>query len=319
MDAIHRSLQVNRMSSAPFGGVQIVCFGDMAQLPPIVGSDDLEKYFHDHYGSSFFFEAKVFDQIKLRAVELTENYRQEDLEFVSLLNEIRNGDKTGGGIRRLNRQVNGHFDPVTDAETVVLTPTRARATDINDRCIRHLPDEPSVFEATLTGKFPRQSLPVDTELFLKRGAKVMMAKNDPQKRWHNGTVGTVVDLDENKRFVKVKIGSKVWDVFPVTWEQIDYQYCERTKQIGWSVVGTFTQLPVQVAYALTIHKAQGKTIERICIDTSAGGAFAHGQMYVALSRCRKLHRLTLTYPLYPEDIIVDPRAFGYRDRFSMME
>lgn len=312
LDAIDYSLRVNRgrMKEA-FGGVQVIFFGDLFQLPPVVDTE-MAGMFNERYDNPYFFQAEVFDYIRPKYIVLDTIYRQSDAAFIRLLRKIRDREYGDGDMEVLNDRVSRLY-PDTDAEVVTLTATNAVARSINERRLDRLPGEEFSFSATVTGDIDPRTVIADEVLRLREGAQVMMLKNDPEKRWVNGTIGRVASVDRST--IQVAIGDQVHEVPMAAWEKVRYVYNEAEDKVEHEIVGLFQQFPVKLAWAITIHKSQGLTFDRLHIDLGHG-AFAHGQLYVALSRCRSLEGITLHRPVLPSDVIFDERIFGFTRRFE---
>lgn len=308
MDAIDVSLRINRgRMESPFGGVQVLLVGDLCQLRPVV-KDDAREFFSGKYGGIYFFDAPVFKQQCMGYVELTKVFRQTDPRFAMLLNSIREGQPSSQVLAVLNARVceRGRL-PCSD-DYVTLTPNNNIAHQLNLRELERLGTPETEYKAVVTGEF--NEAPTDESLRLKKGARVIMLNNDKDGRWVNGTLGTVRALSRNH--VTVEINGSSLMVEPNSWEQVCYRYDKKKDTISQQVVGTFKQMPMRLAWALTIHKSQGQTIERVYLDL-AGGAFAAGQTYVALSRCTSLEGLALSRPIFETDLIADVKALGYRE------
>ena len=310
MHGIDMSLRLNRgRSKEPFGGVQLVLFGDLHQLPPVVDNQSA-GYLHETFGGPFFFQAPAFRDGRCVLLELGHVFRQSDEDFIRVLNAIREGDAGPDELDLLNARVSP-LSRLRDAgDAVILTTTNAAATRINQAFLQALPGEEKVYTATVTGEYSPGAYPTEADLVLKAGAKVILIRNDSLKRWVNGTLAEVSRIEGER--VWIKIGKKEHELEPIAWESIRFAYDTTKDEITRTVAGTFSQLPVRLAWALTIHKAQGLTLDRVYIDLGRG-AFAHGQTYVALSRCRTLEGLRLGRPLRPSDIMFDQAALGYRD------
>lgn len=308
MDAIDRSLRLHRGDSRPFGGVGLVCVGDSAQLPPVVNCEDaaiLERWF----GGPYFFDAPGVKALNWTAVELTTAFRQTDARFLQLLDRLRRGRPTREDAELLDARV---VDDVPEAgsDSIVLTTTNEAARRINDAEMARIPGESGVYAGEVAGTFDERMFPTDSDLALKVGARVMLLRNDPDRRWVNGTIGTVESLGGSS--VHVRIGRRVHEVEPVSWERYAYELGAGDEPER-KTVGSFKQIPLRPAWALTIHKAQGLTFDQVHVDFGRG-AFAHGQTYVALSRCRSLEGLTLSRHLRRTDVRVDDAAFAFLDR-----
>ncbi|MDQ7018182.1 MAG: AAA family ATPase [Robiginitomaculum sp.] len=306
MAAIDRSLRINRDIDAPFGGVQMVLVGDPYQLPPVI-ERGLEGYLEETHGGSYFFSPRAFREGGFQLIELTKVFRQSDPVFLDILAGVRRGEMDPEQIEILSDQVSS-MDPVTASQThVVLTGTNNAAFDINHRRLEALPGNAQAYEARISGEFDARLFPTEAPLCLKAGARVMMLKNDPDKRWVNGTLATV--LSTSPKELKVEIEGAAHVVEPASWERIRYGFDEEKATLKKETVGAFKQFPVRLAWALTIHKSQGQTLDKVYVDLRRG-LFAHGQAYVALSRCRTLEGLMLSRPLSPRDLNIDRRALA---------
>jgi len=311
LDAIDRSLRLNRQRhESPFGGVQIVAFGDLFQLAPVV-EGELREYFNDAFDTPYFFSASVLSQCDWRLLELKRNYRQsKDPSFFELLSRLGRNEMTQEDMDCLNnRLLSETMDE--EGEFVTLTSTNASADRINAQHLARLPGELVHFAAKIKGEFEEGSSPAQAALSVKAGAQVMMLRNDPDGRWVNGDVAVVERCGPG--CLQVRIGKEVHDVLPVKWERIRYAWSPEDNQMVRSVAGTFQQFPVKLAWAITIHKSQGQTLNRVRVDLGRG-AFAHGQVYVALSRCQSLEGLRLHRPLRPADILFDERVLNFLGR-----
>lgn len=305
MDAIDRRLrQARGRRDEAFGGVQVVLFGDPYQLAPVPGRDEGERaYYADHYRSMWFFDARVWAEADLRIVELQMIHRQQDEVFRSMLTAVRHGAVTAEIGRALNE---AGARPAPDEGILTLATTNATVTRINVDALRRLPGTAKSAKAEVLGEFgPKGGYPADEALDLKVGAQVMFLRNDTggdgHPRWVNGTLGTVERIG---RTVFVEVAGESHEVVPATWEKYRYTYVAATKKVSKDVVAEFTQFPLRLAWAVTIHKSQGSTYDQAVVDLGAR-AFAPGQTYVALSRLRSLAGLHLARPLRPSDIIVD--------------
>ena len=304
LDAIDRRLrQAKRRKNSAFGGVQLIMFGDPYQLAPVVSGSAEKAYYTDRYASAWFFDAAVWRDATMTIHELEDIHRQADQEFRSVLNALREGRMDPEMGRMLNER--GMRTP-EDPELITLTTTNSSVATINRRALDLLPGKAKVAHAEVEGEFgSTASYPADEELVLKPGAKVMFLRNDLQgtdgPRFVNGTVGTVAKITSS---VFVDVDGELVEVEPVTWEKVKYEYRADTKTITQDVVAEFTQFPLRLAWAVTIHKAQGKTLDQAVIDLGPR-AFAPGQTYVAFSRLTSLEGLYLKRPLTPADIIVD--------------
>jgi ATP-dependent DNA helicase PIF1 len=303
VDAIDRSLrQARQKPFDAFGGVQVVLFGDPYQLAPVPGDADERAYFEDQYRSMWFFDAKVWNETSLRIFELTLIHRQHEGEFKYLLNGVRHGLVTAEMAGRLN-EVGARPAPTDGA--ITLATRNDTVNRINAMELARLPGRVLTAKAEVTGDFGGRAYPADEALELKVGARVMFLRNDVSQgdgqRWVNGTVGTVIKIADT---VWVDVDGDVHEVHPAIWEKFKYTYSAATKQLKKDVVAEFTQFPLRLAWAVTIHKSQGKTYDRAIVDLGSG-TFSAGQTYVALSRITALEGLYLTRPLRPGDIRVD--------------
>jgi ATP-dependent exoDNAse (exonuclease V) alpha subunit len=291
---------------SPFGGKRIIMFGDLYQLPPVVTRDDMD-IFRSRYDSAFFFSADVISRTPLTFIELDHIYRQTDDEFIKVLNAIRENVATTKDLALLNTRVYEDYAPPPEEYVIHLTGTNRDAEAYNSYQLGSLEGELYVYKATSTGTFDRRTEPAPRELTLKIGAQVMMTSNDREKRFINGTVGRVEELsyENGAPVASIRFTSgKLIDVGPNSWEMFKFSYSEKSRRITTEVAGTYTQLPLILAWGITIHKSQGKTFERLAIDLPQ--SFAHGQTYVALSRATSLAGIILKRPLTSRHIIMDP-------------
>ncbi|WP_157157645.1 ATP-dependent RecD-like DNA helicase [Diaminobutyricimonas sp. LJ205] len=299
LDAIDRSLrQARQRKNEPFGGVQVVLFGDPYQLAPVPGDGDERAYFRDHYASIWFFDARVWNDAHLRIFELTTIHRQHEAEFKYLLNGVRHGQVTAEMAKRLN---DTGARPAPREGAITLATTNATVNRINAAALGRLTGTAKTARAEVNGDFGGRSYPADESLQLKVGAQVMFLRNDSDQRWVNGSIGTVTRIGST---VFVDIDGEEHEVQPTVWEKYKYSYNQATRELRKDVVAEFTQFPLRLAWAVTIHKSQGKTYEKAIVDLGQR-SFAPGQTYVALSRISTLDGLYLTRPLRPSDIIVD--------------
>lgn len=285
----------------PFGGCQIVAFGDLYQLAPVMEKDDtVRKFLFDVYGSEFFFAAPGVKQNPFRIIELKTVHRQKDMDFIDILNGVRVGRNDSSILNKINTR---HIVPPPNARYITLTAKRSAADKVNIAKLNMLPSQEHTYHGNISGGFKADETPTDMALRLKVGAQVMMINNDNQKRWSNGTLGVVSALASDKIQVDIK-GAKYW-IEPEIWHKYHYKYFDAPPVIRKTIVGTFEQFPVKLAYAITIHKSQGRTFDSVMLDYSAGHAFSAGQTYVALSRCKSLNGLYLQERLVPSDIKVE--------------
>ena len=311
LDAVDDVLRRLRDRTKPFGGVQLLLIGDLQQLAPVVREEE-RHLLEGRYKSLFFFDSVALQQLPYETVELNEVFRQKDADFLGVLNAIRENRADKTVLDKLNSRCIPGFNPGDDEGYIRLTTHNGIANDINRQKLDELPSLPHVFECHIEGKFPETSYPADPELTLKVGAQVMFIKNDTgmDRAYYNGMIGQVVAIDEEYGVaVRPQEGGEIIQVLPVDWDNISYTVNPETKEIIEHKEGTFTQFPLKLAWAVTIHKSQGLTFDRAIIDVKR--SFAHGQTYVALSRCRTLQGLVLVNPVSPSSIINDTSV----DRF----
>lgn len=311
LDCIDVFLQEVRENKVPFGGVQMILIGDLYQLPPIVSREE-QAYFRQKYGSPYFFSSKVFNhpQFQVEQFELEEIFRQKNPEFIAVLNAIREGRVSDEQLRLLNARVCSDYSK-GDAGYVYLTGLNRRAEAINLSKLDSLPGDVSSYSVSYTGNSESFNSVVPELLQLKIGAQVMCLNNDAHGRWVNGSIGTVVDLDEHE--VWVDLGGYVETITPHKWKLEKYAYDKEKEQLVQETVGTITQFPLKLAWAITIHKSQGKTFDKVIIDFTEG-IFASGQAYVALSRCRSLDGMRLVSAITRKHIIVDRRIQNFSNQ-----
>ncbi|HUS95213.1 MAG TPA: AAA family ATPase [Hyphomicrobiaceae bacterium] len=317
MWAIDQSLRINRgRSREPFGGARMLLFGDLHQLPPVVREGEEAAYLEETYGGPFFFGVPaLMEGGGTCLLELGQVFRQTDTTLVDVLNTIRSGEAGADELEVLNTRVEPIRTLSEGREFVILTPTNMAANRINRAYIDALPSAGMTFEAGITGEFNPNAQPTDASLMLKEGAKVILLRNDPEGRWVNGTIAVVSRLTDSR--VWIEIGGREHEVEPVAWENRRYAFDQKEDKVVETVAGTFKQFPLRLAWALTIHKSQGLTLDKVYIDFGKG-TFAHGQAYVALSRCRSLEGLALARPLRFSDIMFDPRATAYDSVFHRL-
>lgn len=303
LDAVDSKLRKIRRINKPFGGVQTLLIGDLHQLSPVIRDDDWELM-KKYYETPFFFSAKAFKEADYISIELEHVYRQSDTSFLQMLNELREGRAGQDLLDKLNSRYIPDYRVKDGDDCIQLVTHNWQAQRINDSHLELLPAEAFTYSATIDGKFPEISFPTEETLVIKVGAQVMFVKNDKDKRYCNGTIASVVGAD-NKGF-KVRLSDSdrtIINVEPEEWANARYALDEESGEIKEVIDGTFTQFPVKLAWAITIHKSQGLTFDHVMIDASK--AFAHGQTYVALSRCKTLEGIVLTSPLSPSSVIID--------------
>lgn len=318
LDCLDRFMRLNgRSRKKPFGGVQMILIGDLYQLPPVVTSKE-KDIFRTHYESPWFFDARVMNGLDLEFIELEKVYRQKDESFISLLNAIRNNSVTDEDLKILNQR----YDPGFIAEPgdfyIWLTSINEAAERVNLSHLSALKSEPVIYQGDLRGDFTPESLPTRMALELKTGAQVMLLNNDSWGRWVNGSIGRIEDIEQGEEgdviIVELTDGDLV-EVTPYTWEIFHYYFDQKKNSIASEVVGSFTQYPLRLAWAVTIHKSQGKTFERVVIDIGRG-TFATGQVYVALSRCTRLDGIVLKKPIQKKHVFMDWRVVRFVTRYQ---
>lgn len=315
MDMIDAKLKRIRDSNEPFGGCQIIAFGDLYQLPPVIAKEEERQFIKDHYGTRYFFAVPAIQSHPFKIIELQHVFRQRDQQFIDVLNHIRTGDIDDEVMRCINDRC---VMPPSNNRFITLTGDNATANAINRRELAALPTKVFTYCGFIDGNIEPKDMPTDKNLKLKVGAHVMMLKNDyvdskdedgaRKIRWANGTLGVISKLTRNK--VYVRIHGVEYEVEKSSWDKYQYQYNRSTGRLERIPVGHFEQYPIKLAYAITIHKSQGQTYDSVRIDLSKG-AFATGQTYVALSRCRSLETLYLVAPLRKRDVMVSSEVADY--------
>lgn len=298
----------------PFGGKQLLLVGDIFQLEPVVTAD-MRELLRRFYPNSYFFSARAFQEVSIVPIELRKVYRQNDSDFIALLDRVRENRVSSADLQHLNRRV--EIAPVAEADNrmvMTLATTRDKVDYINEAHLAELKTPEVTYTGEISGEFPENSLPTSMELTLKAGAQIVFVRNDPDKRWVNGTVGKVTCA--NPKVIEVELENGDTHVIePVIWENVHYQYDEKTRKVIENVKGTFKQYPIRLAWALTVHKSQGLTFSNVVIDMGRG-AFSAGQAYVALSRCRSLDGMVLRSPLSQKDIFVNPAVTDFSRSFN---
>lgn len=314
LDKILRVFTGNRRQ--PFGGKQMLFVGDIFQLEPVV-TGDMRDILRRSYHTPYFFNAHVFDDFALVPIELRKVYRQRDSDFIGMLDRVRVGAPLPDDLRRINARVGQSDTPAGDDDgrlTMTIAARRETVDHINESRLEALKTPLRTYMGQVTGEFPENAYPTDLQLVLREGAQVVFIKNDPSRRWVNGSLGRVVEADDDSISVCLENG-ETHRVEIEKWGNIRYRYDEETGKVTEEEIGTFTQYPVKLAWALTIHKSQGLTFDHIVIDVGRG-AFAGGQSYVALSRCTSLEGITLMSTLNERDIFVDPAIQRFSRRFN---
>ena len=299
----------------PFGGKQLLLVGDIFQLEPVVTSD-MREVLRTHYQNSYFFSANAFSQIEIVPIELKKIYRQNDSQFISMLDRIRMGRPLQEDVLKLNQRVFERDSASTSDDKMVMTlATRRDMVDtINENRLKELSSKEMTYTGQITGDFPENSLPTTMELTIKVGAQVVFIKNDREKRWVNGSIGKIVKAKKNSIEIELESGAK-YAVEKAVWENIVYKYDEKTNRVIENVIGTFEQYPIKLAWALTVHKSQGLTFNNVVIDIGRG-AFSSGQTYVALSRCRSFEGMQLRSTVSERDIFVNPSIIEFSRQFN---
>jgi ATP-dependent DNA helicase PIF1 len=321
MDAIDKSLRINRDKPEPFGGVQMIFIGDLYQLPPIV-EKELSDVYSKYYKTPYFFSADVFDFMKLPYINLEKIHRQSDPEFIEILNNIRERKNLSSTLEKLNKNVvksmQEQYKELKDGDTVVLSTTNEKVREVNQFFLDKIDLMAHSFDANVKGDFDMKSYPTEDRLFLKEGAKVMFIKNDPDKCYVNGDIGIITKLTSFSIEVKCKGGTLI--VKKHKWEKTKYKYVPseiegKKGTVERVVVGEFEQYPLRLAWAITIHKSQGQTYNKVLIDFHKG-SFTSGQTYVALSRCKSLEGIQLQRKIEQSDIILDHRITEFARTFE---
>ena len=306
-DAINHSLKKNRKSKKPFGGVQIILFGDLLQLPPVVSDLDKEVIEKFYPKGEFFFNSKIFPSAKFLIKELSKIFRQTDKKFIDLLNKIRIAKISNSELEVFNKKIVENQNAIDDG-TIILSPRNFKVDSINNARLDALSGELYEFKASVSGSYKENEYPVSKILKLKVGAQVMITKNDTSfpRRWVNGTLGIIECLEGEK--IKIKVNGRVYYLGPTEWKKYDYRLNGR--KIDPISVGIFKQYPLKLAWAATIHKCQGQTFDKVAIDLDEG-AFAHGQTYVALSRAKSMEGVYLFKKINQNDIIFDKKVYSF--------
>jgi ATP-dependent exoDNAse (exonuclease V) alpha subunit len=316
LDNIDYFLRLNRESPLPFGGLQVVFFGDLFQLPPVIASNVEAQLFQLQYDSPYFFSARIFQEgFEMEMMELRKVYRQENRHFLRLLEAVRLNQIDHDDLEDLNERCIPDFQ--AQDFYITLSARNATVDAINEKELKKIPLDEQIYQASITGQFKPNLFPADPLLKLKLNAQVMFVKNDPKRQFVNGTIGKIVKLENDSVTVMVEDlqGKREYiEVERMDWEILRYKESkEDSSKIESEVIGTFKQYPLRLAWAITIHKSQGKTFERVIIDLGKG-AFEHGQTYVALSRCRTLEGIVLRQPIRFRDILTDERIVDFYEQ-----
>ncbi len=317
LDCVDKFLRINRSDKRSFGGIQMIFFGDLYQLPPVVVGKERE-IFRTHYKSQYFFDSKVFKDFDMEFVELEKIYRQKDQKFIGILNAIRNNSASSRELLELNKRLMPDFKPKVGDFYISLTTTNEMADQVNAHELSKLKTKMFQYKGRIKGNFDKKYLPTDVYLNVKAGSQIMLLNNDSKGRWVNGTVGKVVNIlkkgKEDSIIAELQNGNIV-DVTAYTWKIYKTLYNSETKSLDSEPIGSFTQYPLKLAWAVTIHKGQGKTFDKVIIDIGKG-TFAHGQAYVALSRCTSLDGIILKKPIEKKHIFTDWKIVNFITRYQ---
>lgn len=309
LDAMDVFFRINRASNEPFGGLQVIMFGDHFQLPPIVKNHEWQ-FFNQYYRSPYFFDSRGYQELAVLSVKLLKNYRQKDKEFIKILRLIRGGNLQPVELDYINDKL--QISSIEREDNITIACRNKQVEEKNHKHLSSLKTKEYVFKARKEGNFDEKSSPASSILNLKVGAQIIFVKNDPENRWVNGTLGHIVQIKSHKVIVELTTGKKV-EVEPATWEKIEYIFDIEKGKIEESVTGSLVQFPVKLAWAVSIHKSQGQTYETCTVDLGYS-AFAAGQTYVALSRAKTLEGLHIKRALKKQDIITDQKIVDFDDQ-----
>lgn len=315
MDAMDIFLRNVRKNSEPFGGVQMIFIGDLYQLPPVITNADRKIFYEDYgYKAPYFFNSDVFsrDDFFLEFIELEKIYRQNDSTFINLLNAVRDNSISYHQIQELNRATKSDFFPKRDSGFISLCTTNADVNSINEKNLEEIEEEEFFADGIIEGDVQKNLFPAEEYLTVKKGSQIIFLNNDSKRRWVNGSLGKIVSIDTDEYCMEIEIDGKVHEIEPHTWDIS--KYVIKNGKLEREMIGSFTQFPIKLAWAITIHKSQGKTFDNVVIDFGRG-TFAHGQAYVALSRCRTFSGMVMRRNILKSDIKMDLKITDFFSRF----